>query len=99
MQEKTMRLLCEVAREQDYLITAHEGYSGRSMYGKKTCAVEFSDHGQLLVCVAQAVLKLSMDQDSDDPDAWTNYKREVRELTQELRKLRFDQLGLSLIAY
>jgi hypothetical protein len=66
-------------------VKVRDGYSGRGKFGDTTAAVEFAGWNDLLVAVAGAA-RAADDDGADD-------------LLDELRRLRFDQMGRGMVAY
>jgi len=98
MKLETAELLIDTARTYGLAIEPYEGtYSGRGMYGEGTHAVLFDDHATLLECVALSVRNVM--EYATDLDEIGEVRKKVNMHAAELGRLRFDSLGLQLIAY
>lgn len=71
----------------------YENYSGRGMYGKSTTAVTFDNLGEFICSAVIAGKYIAMAGEDGNPEL------EHEEFCEELRTLRFDQLGKGQIAY
>jgi len=68
----------------------YEGYSGRGMYGKETTAVTFDSESDAREAMLQ-VAYYAGGEAGEDPTA--------EEVLEDLKKARFDSLGLGVVVY
>jgi hypothetical protein len=83
MQESTMNQIVAAGEASDLIVLPYSGYSGRGMYGGKTCAIIASGFAAFVAAACEAV-RLSA-----DPD----------EIVEEMRGLRTDSLGRDVVLY
>lgn len=69
----------------------HEGYSGRSMYGNETVAVEFESDGEFREALIEVIYEAGVEYGYADEEGY--------EITDEAKRLRTDSLGLGIIVY
>ncbi len=94
MRSKTVAAIVAAAAEIGrFDIEERQEYSGRYMFGATTDAVVYDNTQSLLVCVAQAAVNLSQE-DQDDEDQIS-----VEEFLEDIKKARFDSMGHSNIIY
>jgi hypothetical protein len=86
MTRETADLLVENGRD----IELYDGYSGRGMYGERTCGVVYGSTGDLLAAVAAAAKMLTL---GDEGEARADG------FIEEVRRLRFDDMARRQIAY
>jgi len=83
MTESAMQEIVTAAEALGLNITAYPDYSGRGMYGDKTCGVVIKNVGDLLVAVCEAV------RNHDDPD----------DFVEDIRCVKTDSMGRDMIVY
>jgi hypothetical protein len=83
MTKEAMELLSQYGGEE------REKYSGRNMYGNKTCGIIFDTHAEFFNALADCI--------SDCIEEENRANGEI--LCNVLRKLRTDNMGTSIIYY
>lgn len=89
MKKEMMDLLVKAGEELDIALDPREDYSGRGMYGDKTCGIVIENVAKLPAVAATAAL-LSADGDEE-------YTAD--DLVRDLLKLRMDSMGHDTIVY
>ena len=89
MKESLANAMAEAANELGIDIDINETYSGRSIYGQTTHGVILDNFNALLMIVAIIGRDLL---NSDDKDSY-------EEILRDLKRLRSDNIGHSLIYY
>lgn len=88
MEIKHAKAIEQAAQDHYFEINLREDYSGRAMYGETTAGL-VGDFGEIMACAVLVAFELG--EEGDDQG--------LEELTEDLRNLRTDNMGMSMIIY
>lgn len=92
MKLETAEAIVEAGEACGFEMSVYEDYSGRGMYGEKTAGVVYDDTNDLLIATATVVQDLTgtkVEDEGGDPEGFLL----------EVRRFRYDNMGLQSIVY
>lgn len=96
MKAEVANLILEAADHNGFEMRLREGYSGRGMFGKTTTGIIYDSQSDLHVCIAAVGVRLGSEE-AADPNVDLPVSADM--FVEDMRALRFDNMGRSSIVY